>query len=230
MNCLEFRREKLVDPRRLPESARLHALGCPDCDAFARSVDESEALIGRTLAVPVPEGLADRVLLRRQGAVLQVLPGARALAASVVAAVVTAAIVLNPAPADQYAQLAIEHVQHEPESFTSVLHAEPESVEMALRSVGASIKASFGQVRYVRLCPLEGGGTGWHIVFDTPQGLATLILVPNKLARAKTESSVDGWHALVQPIPMGYYAVVTSSAAATASIHELLGKRVKWSA
>ena len=111
MNRLEFRRQKLADPRRLSADGMGHAQGCPNCAAFAWSVDEGDA--------------------------------------------------------------SIEHVVHEPESLTTVNNADPETVQAALRSVGASIKASFGQVRYVRLCPLQDRGNGWQIVFDTPQGLAT---------------------------------------------------------
>ena len=228
MNCPEFHRAKLADPRHLPEDAQIHVRSCPNCAAFGRSVDESDALIGRALSVPVPEGLAERVLLRGQN-------GGRpawrawALAASVVAGIFSAALYVNRAPAEQYARLAIEHVEHEPESLTTVYHAEPASVEAALRSVGAAIKSPFGQVRYVKLCPLEGGGTGWHIVFDTPQGMATLIIVPNARARSPSETSVGGWHALVQPFAKGYYVVVTASPAATSQAGALLRQHVSWS-
>ena len=44
---------------------------------------------------------------------------------------------------------------------------------------GGEIKEPLGRVRYIRLCPV-GTGTGWRIVFETPQGLATLILVPDQ--------------------------------------------------
>ena len=67
MNCLEFRREKLANPRRPSEQAQAHAQVCPGCAAFARGVDEEEAQIERALSVPVPEGLSERVLLRPQG-------------------------------------------------------------------------------------------------------------------------------------------------------------------
>ena len=227
MNCLDFHREKLADPRRLTAEARTHLLGCVHCAAFARAVDESDALIESALGVPVPEGLAERVLLRQQGAGRPAWR-AWALAASVVAVTVAASVYVNTAPAEQYARLAIEHVVHEPESLTTIYHAEPASVDMALRSIGASRKESFGQVRYVKLCPLEDGGTGWHIVFETPQGLVTLIVVPNKLARARTESTANGWHALVQPVSRGYYAVVTSSASGTSSASEFLARHVNW--
>src|SRR5258706_134775 len=57
MNCLEFHREKLADPRRLSAEAQAHAHACASCAAFARSVDESDQGLEEVLASPVPDGL-----------------------------------------------------------------------------------------------------------------------------------------------------------------------------
>ena len=227
MNCIEFRRDKLADPRRLSADAAMHAQGCGSCAAFARSVDATDASIQQALMVPVPEGLADRVLLSGRGAVRS-RGRVWAMAAGFVAAIAATTFYVNYLSADEYARLAIEHVVHEPESLTTVYNAGPESVEAALRSVGATARVSIGQVRYVRLCPLQDGGTGWHIVFDAPQGLATLIVVPNKLARSTSETTAGGWSAFVQPVSRGYYAVITPSATMTARVGDILRQRVNW--
>ena len=227
MNCLEYRRLKLADPRSLPEAARAHAAVCANCAAFARNVDEEGAELQRAIAVPVPEGLADRVMLRATG-VDRPAWRAWALAASIVLGIGLATAFLVRQPADAYARLAIEHVVHEPESLTTLYQENGASIAVALRSVGASIKAPIGQVRYVRLCPWEDGGTAWHVVFDTPQGLATLIVVPDMRARSKSDASVKGWNALVRPVHRGFYAVVTSSPAASERVADLLRDHVDW--
>ena len=67
MNCLAFRRAKLADPNRLSAAARAHEQGCPGCLVFARRIDANEKRIVRALTVPVPEGLADRVILGATG-------------------------------------------------------------------------------------------------------------------------------------------------------------------
>lgn len=228
MNCLEFRRDKLADPRRLSADATMHAQGCASCASFARSVDATDASVQQALMVPVPEGLADRVLLRGQGAGRS-HRRAWAIAAGFVAAIAATAFYLDVLPPNEYARLAIEHVVNEPESLTTVYNAGPESVEVALRSVGATAKLSIGQVRYVKLCPMQDGGTGWHIVFDTPQGLATLIVVPNKVARSTSATTAGGWNAFVQPVSRGYYAVITPSATMTSRVGDMLRERINWS-
>jgi hypothetical protein len=229
VNCLEFRRAKLANPRDLPESARVHALNCASCAAFARSVEDGDAEILRAAAVPIPDGLSDRVLLHATGTV-RPARGAWAMAAGVVLAVGLAAVMLVQSPREAYARLAIEHVVDEPESLTTRYQADGATVEVALRSVGASIRSPLGRVRYIRVCPWQGGRTAWHVVFETPQGLATLILVPDMQVRAESDASANGWNAVVRPAQRGFYAIVTSSPETTARTADLLRTRVDWNA
>lgn len=228
MNCLEFRRLKLAEPRRLPEEARAHANACPACRAFSQRVDESDAVLERTLTVPVPEGLPDRILLRQSNESRNRWR-VFALAAGFVFAIAFGARYLMVAPSDEPAQLAIEHVLDEPQSLTTYRLAEPRLLNTIVRNFGGEIKEPLGRVRYIRLCPV-GTGTGWHIVFETPQGLATLILVPGQHIAAPAAAATAGWNALVQPTPRGYYALVTESAAATSLVHRLITERIRWNA
>ena len=226
MNCLEFHREKLADPRCLSAEAQAHVQGCASCTAFARGIDDGERDLQRTLTVPVPEGLADRVLLRVRG-------GRRdwwawALAASVVLAV-TFGILFHEKSGDQYARVAIEHVVMEPESLTTVRNADAEAFRAIVQSFGGTLKAPLGTLRYIRLCPVEEG-MGWHIVFETPEGLATLIIGPGKSLGATQLASTPGWSALARSMPRGYYAVVTASSQATLLIDRLVSERIDWKA
>jgi Protein of unknown function (DUF3379) len=225
MNCLEYRRTKLSDPRRLPAEAQAHERECAQCLAFAREVDETDAAVAEALAVRVPEGLAERVLLRRRPARLGWAPWA--LAAGLVLALAATVHPFRDDPA-QYARLAIEHVVMEPESLTTERGNDPAIVQAAVRSFGGTLKEPLGRVRYVRLCPVEGG-TGWHIVFETPEGLATLILVPDKHVASAAGADAGGLDAMVQPAPRGYYAIVTASRGNTVAADRLVRRRIDWS-
>lgn len=229
MNCLEFRREKLAEPRRSSDAARSHAQECANCAAFSRSVDESDAELLRAMAVSVPEGLADRVLLRSGRAKFQAWRG-WALAASIVVGIGSAAIFFAAPPSDAHARLAITHVIDEPESFTTEYHGDAQAFAVALRSVGASVRAPLGKLRYVKLCPWENGTSAWHVVFETPQGLATLIVVADERVRSKSDARVNGWSARIQPVRRGFYAVVTSSPAMTGRVDDILRTRINWDA
>jgi hypothetical protein len=226
MNCLEFRREKLADPRRVPAEAQAHAAGCTACTAFAREVDESERALDRALMVPVPEGLADRVVFESR----RPRPAWRAwaLAASVLVAVALGVAFWDgQRKAGGYARLAIEHVVMEPQSFAVMLDPDPDAFRTVVQNLGGSVKDIPGKIRYIRLCPFEDG-LGWHVVFETSEGLATLFLVPGKKPKAVQTASVDGWSAVVHPMQRGYYAIVTASSDTTSRFLQRLRDCIVW--
>lgn len=229
MNCLEFHRAKLAAPRESPPEAQAHAAQCAACRAFAQDIDDAERELERSLVVAVPDGLADGVLLR-------VRPGRAswkpwALAASVLLAITLggAALLYRPAATENYASQAIEHVAAEPEAFSTLNARDAQSLSELIRVSGGELKAPLGTVRYVRLCPVENR-TGLHIVFETPDGLATLLIVPAQPLRGSERATEAGWSALARPTQRGYYAVVTRTAQQTARIDRLVRSRIDWGA
>jgi hypothetical protein len=124
MNCLEFRREKLADPRRLSARGGGAPDDCAACRGFAAEINENEARLAAVLDVPVPEGLAERIVLRRKTGT-RFSPRLGMLAASVVLTFAFGILQWKDAGSQDYARLAIEHVMHEPESFTSARLADP---------------------------------------------------------------------------------------------------------
>ncbi|MDQ8021058.1 MAG: DUF3379 family protein [Moraxellaceae bacterium] len=229
--CLDFRRDKLATPRHLPAIARQHLADCPLCQTFARRTDTLESRYADALQIAVPEGLADRVILRTR----RVHPlrswKFMALAASVVLSVVVS---LRFAPkwssrGPDAAEYAIRHVMHEPQAFHTHIDVDPARIQTVLASFGGELQASLGKVRYIRLCPIEGAGTGWHIVFETPHGLATLLLVPTDGQQASSGNAQgEGMQALVRPAGQGYYAVIADSSESIQSIDEAMRLRVRW--
>lgn len=228
MNCLEFRREKLADPRRLSPEALAHLGDCAACRGFAAEVDENEARLAAVLDVPVPEGLAERIVLRRKTQT-RFSPRLGMLAASVVLTFAFGILQWKDAGSQDFARLAIEHVMHEPESFTTVRSADPELFRRVMHTFGGEMQASLGKVRYMKLCPVPEG-TGWHIVFETEDGkLATLILIPAKRMKTDAEQAqVGGWNAVARPGGQGFYAVIADSPDNLAKADELVRQRVRW--
>jgi hypothetical protein len=78
MNCFELRRRKLAAPRELNAEAQAHLKGCPACAAFVERLAEFEEALEHEVRIPVPDGLADRVLLhvRQQTDVPRAQPSA----------------------------------------------------------------------------------------------------------------------------------------------------------
>jgi len=228
MNCLEFRREKLADPNRVSHAARAHAAGCATCSAFERDLDRAELRIERALASRVPAGLADRILSRI--ATAQHSWRGWVVAAGVLTALGAGLLVgVSSETENVYARLAIEHVAMEPESLDSTESADPRDFQAALREFGGTVRHLPGKVVYFTRCPVEGE-TGWHAVFQTGQGLATLIVVPGKRPKRPETAVTAEWSALAEPIRGGYYVIVTETPAATAAFEEALRSAIVWDA
>ncbi len=230
MNCLEFRRIKLAEPRGLPHEALTHMSECTTCRNFAADINENEERLAAALAVPVPEGLAERIILRRKtGALSGFSPRLWAMAATVVLTFAFGFQQWRDAGSQEYAKLAIEHVMHEPESFTTARLADPQLFRTVMQNFGGEVQGSLGKVRYMKLCPVPEG-TGWHIVFETERGeLATLILIPAKrMTTQREQATVGGWTARARPGGQGYYAVITSSPDTLDKVDELVRQRVRW--
>lgn len=227
MNCLEFRREKLADPRRLSAEALAHLEQCALCAAYAHSVDETEARLVAALRMPVPEGLAERVILRRKNG-YSFAPRRRALVATILLTVGTGILYWKALPAPDYARLAIEHVIDEPESFTTTRNADPALLRKVLHDFGGELSAPLGQVRYIRLCTVPGG-MAWHIVFETGHGLATLLLILARDMKANsTRAEIAGWNAVARPGGKGCYAIVTQSPESLDAVSRMVSQRIVW--
>lgn len=233
MNCLDFRRAKLSDPNRLSDTALAHQNNCALCRAFARQIDSNEKRLSQALAVPVPEGLADRIVLGATGRKPVSPYRFWALAATVVASVGIGLTWLNRAPTEpryNFAASAIAHVKHEPESFTTINNADPERLATILANFGADLRAPLGTLRYIKLCPVPEG-TGWHIVFETEDGLITLMLIPGHRPRGRNLfEEKEGMSALVRAAGQGYYVIVADTRAKVESTDRLLKQRINWTA
>ena len=226
--CLEFRRAKLADPGRLPAQARSHALDCPGCRDFARRIDAAEHDTARVLEVPVPDGLAERVILQARARAGQPAWRLGALAASVVLSVLLGMATWLPAGQQDYARFAIEHVLHEADDVINRRLADTKEFGTVLARFGGELQAPIGKVRYMKLCPVPGG-TGWHVVIDTEHGPATLLLIPAARGTAeRLEAEMKGLMAMARPGGDGYYAVVTESRESLEAISGMLNERVSW--
>jgi len=233
MNCLEFRRLVLIRPRLITAGRQAHPERCARCAGFAQSVAHDEAAIEQAMLVPVPEGLASRVLLRH---------GIRgpnrwstlALAASLLAAV-GVAFYFHEAPrqgdeivsaqrftANYTAVAAISYVlDHESRLLKENRAGDPKVMHAALSKLGLSLPANIGSVRYLGKCPVTGG-IGEHVALETPLGHVTLILVPDQLFASRVVVSDRNLRAVAAPTRSGSYILIAESSSTLKRIEAML--------
>ena len=233
MNCFEFRRLLLADPRMRTSEQERHLAGCAACASLAREMAEFEARVHEAMRVPVPEALADRVLLRHKIRA----PAARAwaLAASLVAAlgvgiyfyrasvgedgrVLTAAALGASHPA----VTAIAHVlDDEPRMLMENRGVDPVVMRAAFMRLGLNVPANGTRVLYIDKCPMTGGA-GDHVVLQAPFGRVTLILVPEQSLGPRAVVAYRDRTAVVNPLRSGSYIVVGDSLDRVKRIEKML--------
>lgn len=227
MNCIEFRRLALADPHHPPPQALDHIQECAGCRDFIASAARTDtALAARIGRTPLPDGLADRVLLHVHGTQgLRTRPWA--IAASVLL-VLAAALAFTFAPDDAgLERAALAHVEEEPYNLTAQQNVSLQAVDDALATVGARRHGDIGVVTYLGTCPLPGG-EGKHLVVTSPHGRFSLILMPAQIANRKVAE--QGSHsAIAKPAARGTYAIVAGTTPHIYQIEKMLDQNISWS-
>jgi hypothetical protein len=229
--CLDFRREKLADPKRISSEAQNHLATCVMCQVFMRRIDKMEAAVAETLSVPLPEGLNDRILLRvHKGQ--KTAWRAFALAATVLLTVAISVHISGesgPTSSMQLAMAAASHAADETAEVRSHKSLDASQFGLVLSNFGGAMQAPLGQVHYIHFCPIEGFGMGWHISYDTPQGKVTLLLIPGQHSGPDSQTvQVEGMQVRVHRAGQGYYALITDNMPSLEAADRDLQTKVRW--
>lgn len=207
MNCLEYRREALADPRRLPDEAQAHAAKCAACAQFRAETLKLDEALTEGLSVPLPQGFEQRIA---RNAKAQSGDGRRrflALAASLVLGSGIGAGAYVAQRDDPLARAGIDFVIDQ--EVGAILSSKPSDLS-ALQSVARALDVEIprvGEVRYIGTCPFQGT-IAHHVVIMTPEGKATLLLLPEKPVDGKARASARGLRAVVAPAGAGSVAII----------------------
>lgn len=207
MNCLEFRRHILADPRQPGAEERAHAAECAACTDYLEKQRDFDARLFEAMQVTPPDGLADRILVARG------LRNRRWIWPVAASLLLTGALVaLWPRPgADELGREAIAHVAHEPQAFTASYAIPDDALATMLSAQGMNLARAVGRVTYSTLCPV-GSRVARHLVVRTAEGPVTLLLMPDDhKARQRAVTQADGMAALTIPAARGSIAIVASS-------------------
>lgn len=207
MNCLEFRRHILADPRQPGAAERDHAAECAACADYLEKQRDFDGKLFEAMQITPPDGLADRILVARG---LRKRRWIWPIAASVV--LTGALVALWPGWAgDPLGRAAIAHVSDEPQAFTVSYAVPDDALPTMLSAQGMNLARAVGRVTYSTLCPM-GDHIARHIVVRTAEGPVTLLLMPDDPeARRRAVTQAGGMAALTLPAARGSIAIVASS-------------------
>jgi len=220
MDCLTYRRIKLAAPQDASQEIIAHARDCHECTAFTHQLEAFEQELHTTLHVPAPEGLAEKIILRRgkrQWFKTAWLP----VAAAVLITVATL-VTFNPLPTrNSFALQFVDHVLSEPNVVGANADVEPNALKLAFARFGGQLQSDIGDVQYVGQCQI-GGVDSTHVQISTRSGDAALLLRPGRSDNVDTPEIHEGHAVVVVSVPRGSLAIVAATPQQASEIRSLV--------
>ena len=225
MNCEHARLLIGADPAAVPAELQEHLKECPACSAFRT---EMLALEGRIQRVLQEAPLGAPVTTLKPRARPQPAWRQWALAASIL---VATAVVLGTwilRPSDTLARDLVNHVKGEPESWLSERHVDAAELAAALNGAGVALELSSDQIVYAQSCFFHGHYVP-HLVLQTSQGPATVLLLRHETVTARRAFHEGGMTGIVVPAQGGGgIAVLQRTRGDVAPLAQQMQQDVRW--
>ena len=223
MNCLEFRRRVGAEPFASDAAIEAHRRECAPC---ARRQDELRAmdgLIQRALAVnPPPQDSTAAPASPRAWR-----PRFLAIAASLVAGIAVALLVLVAVPRAAIAREVVSHVLHEPGATGTAAALAPASVAAVLDPSGMRLGSGAGNVSFAARCVFDGRVVP-HLVVQRPEGPVTVLVLAHRSVARPVRFSQRGYAGIVLPAPRGAIAVVGQDVTDLDGVAHQVFEAVEW--
>ncbi|MCW5622164.1 MAG: DUF3379 family protein, partial [Burkholderiales bacterium] len=126
---------------------------------------------------------------------------------------------------DPVARVVIAHVLSEPRIFTLRDQVSAGKISAAFARIGGTVEGSLGEVRHLGYC-LMGGKLVHHLLLETPEGEATLILIPGEILNQDPHSE-QGMTATLIPLSKGTVGIVARSEDITSKVRERVTRSVR---
>ena len=213
MNCLAFRRQLAVDPATRDPAFRAHRDECAACaEACARS-QAFEQTLRRALAVPTPEGLAERVLLRQttdqRVATRRSGPSWLAMAAAVVLSLGAGAIGYHYLAPRDIGEMSVAHLPHEPQALISRADIPAERVREAFTHYQVALAEAPQHVNYVQNCRV-GTSHAVHMVVQREEGPVTVMYYADRQEAHRSDFRREGMMGRAVPMAHGTLVLLAS--------------------
>lgn len=209
MNCIAFRRALSVRPGSEDPAVLAHRRACAECEAFARRQAAFERTLGDVVRIPVPEGLASRILVAHT---VGLEGGRRArrrrlrltLVASVASGLLVSWLGLKPEPLDR---AVVAHIDRERSHLADRRGLSPEQVNQVLAPLGISVEAGVGPVHYAGTCRIRKN-LGAHLVLEGEKGPVTVLFMPHEPVVDRLPVRDAGLQGIIAPAGRGSLAIV----------------------
>lgn len=216
MDCLEFRRRMGAEPHSRDPQMLAHREACPSCAAAWDKAQRFERDLHGALDVPLPAGLAQRVLLAQatgeQQRHVRRRRVALGLAASLLITLGGGGLLWRQAQAHALPALAVAHMPGEIGALDLTRPLAPAPVAAAFAARRATLRGPLPQdTTYVHDCDVGPYHTV-HLV-SRPDGQPVVVLyVPGQQTAARRDFQRDGWLGREVPLEHGTLVMLTNRA------------------
>lgn len=206
MNCFEFRKICITEPRSTHAEYRRHRETCRACAEFAERQEAFERRLAAAVQVPVPAGLGARLILGQTTAQASSFRRALAYAASVLVTLgLAGGLLWWPGEQQPMDELVIAHILDEPQHLMSQDVVPAERAASVLASLGMTLLGDLGLIRFADRCP---GRPGAHLVLAGSRGPVTVMIMPDHPVRDRQRLARNGFTGVIAPAGTGSVAIV----------------------
>ncbi len=238
MNCLEFRRKLLIEPRCRDKEFAAHASSCPDCAREAEQASRFEDQLHAALDVPSPVGLESRIIAARSSVAGQSLSGVgpRWLALAACMLLVVGLAGWTGYKWERYFGVAsgleatvINHINDELDHLHADRDIPPAVVKLLLSQFGASIEGNIGRVNYASRCYIRQH-SGVHMVIPGEQGPITVLIMPREFLTQRKQVRSPRFSGVIVPTEYGSMAVVGEKLESVERVVKQMQQSIAWGA
>ena len=231
MNCLQFRRAMEAEPGGSDEMVRSHARECGACAAHARRLCDFNRTLDAAMKTPVPEKLAERILLRHafhsRGTRRFQWPALAAGLALLASAAFAVMGYLHSESRLEHEVIALVNAADYALQARGPVAAH--TLSTALKPVGLRLDGAIDNVSFAGRCLVRGNLSG-HVVLRMQDSPITVFLMPGENLLRQTRFEGENWSGLLVPADNGAIAIVARRGQALDGVMRQVLNAIRWPA
>ncbi|OOZ39639.1 hypothetical protein BOW53_10880 [Solemya pervernicosa gill symbiont] len=229
MNCLDFRRECLIDPNSRDTQFLQHRDACPACAAYLERGEVAEASMREAFEVKVPDGLASRIKLGQVTKVRQRQSQQRwyAVAASVLLLVGGLQFAWFTHQFDSFEQSVLVELNSHSDLLTRQVAMRSDEMAGEFRKAGLTLEQQPANLLGVHYCWVHGV-SGLHMVFQGEQGPVRVLILPDRQLAERSDINDGEQRGYISPVERGALVFMGEPGESLQLIEEQVGRSVNW--
>lgn len=230
MDDLEFRRRAYAEPGCQDEEFLGKKNASEESEKFVNDLLAFDYQIKDALNIPVPEGLAERIILNQTlGQHAQKKQGVKVIFSLVASVLIVFALMFAFlfTPNINLEQELFAHIYEELNHLDEQQYNDIHHVNNLLKSFGGTVNKEIGKVNYLGSCNIANK-KGVHMVLAGKKGPVTVMMLPNINIENIQSISDDRFNGSIIPVTKGSMVIVGEKGESLEEIRHKLVNNISW--